>query len=340
MRRLPLVLIAVPALYAQDADLPERLFRSGERAYATHAYAEALDTWNQLIQQAPTSPFAAHALMNLARHQMEVAKQPDAALALLERIKTEHLKSPWAAEAMLLRGRILASRSHAAGAQGGRGRIQTGWWNLFPDHPCVQQARFELGQGFRLLGQWAGRCRATWKPCGWIPPPPWPGRPSCRRPKPWTSWATPPAVCACCRRCATGSPRPRKARKPCGGSRCGSSSGCRNPPCAPWASGPKAAEVAQDPTLLATGPAGELYLFQDDLDQASLLKDGQLTPAGPPVKSARAMVASGAQVWLVTRQGVTREGVVLPGTPAFQAPAAPPWTAGATSGSATPRPPR
>ena len=67
MRCFPLVLAVVPALCAQDADLPERLFRSGERAYAIRAYPEALETWNQLIQQAPKSPFTAHALMNLAR---------------------------------------------------------------------------------------------------------------------------------------------------------------------------------------------------------------------------------------------------------------------------------
>ena len=47
--RPPAALLCVLPALAQtqppDGDLAERLYRSGERAYATKAYKEALDTW-------------------------------------------------------------------------------------------------------------------------------------------------------------------------------------------------------------------------------------------------------------------------------------------------------
>ena len=71
MRLSTLVLAFAPALLAQEGgDLAERLFSSGERAYVTKAYPEAVETWNQLLQAAPKSPFAAQALMRLAHYQL------------------------------------------------------------------------------------------------------------------------------------------------------------------------------------------------------------------------------------------------------------------------------
>ena len=97
----------------------------------------------------------------------------------------------------------------------------------------------------------------------------------------------------------------------------------------PWPDGKQ--KWLKTPTLLATGPGGELFLYQDDLGQAFLLKDGQLIPAGPPARAAKALVATPAgQVWLVTaRQGVVREGApAIAGVPPLQAPtgaALDPW---------------
>ena len=67
MGRISLILATSSILRAQDADIAERLYRSGERAYATRAYGEAMDTWNQLLQAAPKSPFAAEALLAMER---------------------------------------------------------------------------------------------------------------------------------------------------------------------------------------------------------------------------------------------------------------------------------
>ena len=322
MRAFPLVLAAFPALLAQDADLPERLFRSGERAYAIRAYPEALETWNQLIQQAPKSPFAAHALLNLANHLIETANRPEAALPLLERIKTEHLKSPWAAEAMLLRGRILAARSRGPQelreAQAEFNRVV----DLFPDHPCVQQVRFELGQGFRLLGQW-GRAFQSYIEAMRLDPGSAVARKAQLQAAETLDLMGDTTGCLrmlqALRNRFPQAPESREAewriqvrvkqriQKPALRA------------AGPWPEGRQ--KWLKTPTLLATGPAGQLYLYQDDLDQASQLKDGQLVPAGPQVKGAKAMLATASgQLWLVTRLGVARDGPVAPGAAPFQAP--------------------
>jgi TolA-binding protein len=322
MRCFPLVLAIVPALVAQDADLPERLFRSGERAYATRAYPEALETWNQLVQQAPKSPFAAHALMNLARHQVEVEHKPEAALPLLERIKSEHLKSPWAAQAMLLRGQLLAARCHGPlelkEAQAEFNRVV----DLFPDHPCVQQARFELGQSHRLIGQW-GRALQNYIEAMRLDPASAVARQAQLQAAETLDLMG--DTTGCLRMLQALRDRfPQSAESLQAEWRIKVRVKLRLQKPAlrslgPWPDGRQ--KWLKTPTLLATGPGGELYLYQDDQDQASLLKDGLLTPAGPPVKGAKAMLATASgQVWLVTRQGVARDGAAPQGSAAFQAP--------------------
>jgi len=318
--QLALALAAVPALLAQEGDLAERLFHSGERAYAGRAYPEALETWNQLIQQAPHSEYAAQALLALARYQLEVARRPEAALPLLERIKSEHLASPWAAEAMVLRGGILAARAHRPQelkeAMAEFNRVL----DLFPGHPRAQQARFQLGAACRLLGQWG---RALQHFIGAI------------RLDPDTDLARDAQLQAadlldlmddlpgCLRMLqALRNQAPASAQAATAEWRIQVRVKQRllKPPLrslGPWPEDRK--KWLKSPGLLATGPAGELCLYQEDLDQAFRLKDGQLAPAGPPVKGAKAMVVTAAgQVWLVNaKQGVVKEEAPAPpGTPA------------------------
>jgi len=209
-RPIPLLLAAMPMLTAQDTDMAERLYRSGERAYAAHSYVEALETWNQLVQQQPQSPYAAQALLALARHQLDVEKKPDAAIPLLEKLKTDYLKTPYAGEAMLLLGRLRASRSHTPAeikeAMADFHRLV----DLFPDHPLVQAARLEIGLAQKLQGEW-GRALQSFTEAMRLDPAS-------------TSWATSRAACGCSRTCATASPRPPRPRTLPGGSRCGPSS--------------------------------------------------------------------------------------------------------------------
>jgi len=324
IRTLALALALVPVLRGQEGELAERLFRSGERAYAAKAYPEALETWNQLLQQAPRSDFAAQALLALARHQLEVARRPDAALPLLERIKAEHLRSPWAADAMLLRGGILAARAH--GPQELREALAE--YNrvvdLFPGHPLQQQTRVQMGDACRQLGQW-GRALENYV--------------QAIRLDPATDLARDAQLQAAgtldlmddltgCLRMLQDlrnqAPQSTQAAQAEWRIRGLVKQRLQKPPprsLGPWPEGRQ--KWLKTPTLLATGPDGELALYQDGLDQAFRLKAGQLVPAGAPVKGARAMVVTGAgQVWLVNgRQGVVKEDAPAPaGPPALQSP--------------------
>ena len=159
------------------------------------------------------------------------------------------LGRPWAAEAMLLRGQLLAARAADPGrSEGGPGRFRPGGGPV-PRPPLRAAGSVRAGAVLPpARGQWG---RALQNYIEAVRPGPRlrgrPGRPSCRRPRPSTSWATPPAACACCSPCATASPTRPKAGRPSGGSRCGSRSGIQKPPLrsqGPWPEGP--AEVAQD----------------------------------------------------------------------------------------------
>ena len=321
MRRIAVILAAVPVLLAQDADLAERLYRSGERAYAAKNYSEAQETWKELIDQAPKSAYAAHALLDLARYQVDVRNKPEAALPLLDKIKSDHLKSPWAAEAMLLRGELLAARSRGPQdlkeAQAEFNRVV----DLFPDHPCVQETRVQMGTCFRRTGQWS---------------------------KAFQNYIE-------ALRLNPGSDLGRTAQLQAAETLdlMGDLTGClrmlqglrdRSPDSAesadalwrlqvrvkqrlqklplrsqgPWPAGKL--KWLKTPTLLATGPEGELYVFQDDLDRAALVKDGQAVPAGPVCRNAKAMlVPAPGQVWLVAAKlGVVKDDTAPAGWSGLQ----------------------
>lgn len=217
MRSLPLMLAMTLALAAQDGDLAERLFRSGERAYATRSYPEAFETWGQLLQSSPKSPFAAEALLRMARHRLDVDKKPDEALPLLERLKTDHIKTPFAAEGLLLRGMILAARSHKPQELKDAIAEFNRVLDLFPDHEVVQNARYQLGMAFRSQGQWGRALQQFMEVMRLDPTASAAPRPSCRLPRSWTSWGISLAVCASCRGSGTSSRRPLRPPKPRGG---------------------------------------------------------------------------------------------------------------------------
>jgi len=302
--------LAVSLATAQDADLSERLFRSGERAYAAHSYPEALETWNQLLQASPKSPFAAEALLRMARHQLEVEKKPEAALPFLERIKADHLKTSFAAEAMLLRGTILASRSHKPQELKEAIAEFNRVLDLFPDHPAVQSAHYQLGLAFKLQGQWGRALKSFTEAMSLDPASPMAPRAEleaaevldimgdlqgCLRLLQGVRNQFPQSSLAAEAEWRISVRVKFRIQKPVL-----KSEGL-------WPNGKQ--KWLKTPTLLATGPSGELFLYQDDLDQAFILKDGNLQPVGPVVKSAKAMVilSSGLPWLLTTKQGMVKE---------------------------------
>ncbi|HEU4952227.1 MAG TPA: tetratricopeptide repeat protein [Holophagaceae bacterium] len=143
---LLLALAAGLSLRGQEADLGERLYRSGARAYAAKSYQEALDTWSQLVKTAPRSDYAPEALLDMARYQAEVAGKPDLALPLLDRLKGDYLTSRWAAAGLLLRGQILAAMAKGPAEL----KEATAEFNrvldLFPGSAAAPQALLELGR--------------------------------------------------------------------------------------------------------------------------------------------------------------------------------------------------
>ena len=148
------LICALPVMaQAQDGELAERLYHSGERAYAAKAYKEAMDTWGQLLQTAPRSEFAPVALLRLARHQVEVEQKPDAAMPYLERLRSEYIKSPEAADGLLLRGLLLTRQARRPAelkdAMAEFNRVL----DLFPDAAACGEARLQLGRAWRDQGQ-------------------------------------------------------------------------------------------------------------------------------------------------------------------------------------------
>ena len=79
----------------------------------------------------------------------------------------------------------------------------------------------------------------------------------------------------------------------------------------PWPQGKQ--KWLKTPTLLAMDAEGRLIVYQDDLDQAFLLKGTELVPASPAGKSAKVLVpGSEGQVWIVS----PKAGLVKPDAPA------------------------
>ncbi|MBS1766867.1 MAG: tetratricopeptide repeat protein [Acidobacteria bacterium] len=144
------VLAAMPA-QAQEGDLAERLYRSGERAFATKSYPEAMDTWTQLVQTAPKSDYAPQALLQMAQYQASIGKV-DAAMPLLDKLKADYLSTRWAAPGLLLRGQILAGK--AKGPDDLKEAIAefNRVLDLFPASDAAPQALVELGRAALVSG--------------------------------------------------------------------------------------------------------------------------------------------------------------------------------------------
>jgi tetratricopeptide (TPR) repeat protein len=314
LRPLPLVLAAITTLAAQDAEMAERLFRSGERAYAARSYAEALETWGQLAAQAPKSPWTAQALLALARHRLEVEHKPDAALPYLERIRTEHLKTPEAGTALLLLGGIKADRSHSPV------ELQEAMadWNrlldLFPDHPLVQEARLRLGRAHKLRGEW-GRALQSFTEAVRLDP----GAPAARQAQLEAAETMDiqgdlPGCLRMLQDLRNRDPQSPEAQEAAWRIQVRVRERIQRPPLRSEGTWPPGKQKwLKTPVLLATGPEGDIYVFQNDDDRPYRVHGGALEPMGPAIKGAKALlVPAPGTVWVVS----ARAGLVRPDAPA------------------------
>jgi TolA-binding protein len=314
--RPPAALLCVLPVLAQtqpqDGDLAERLYRSGERAYAIKAYKEALDTWKQLLQTNPQSEFAPMVLLRLARHQVEVEHKPDAAMPYLDRLRSDYIKAPEAAEGLLLRGVLLERQAHRPAelkdAMAEFNRVV----DLFPDDPSCAEACLHLGRAWRDQGQWSRALQqfidafrlhsgSTVAPQAML-----------EAAETLDLMGDLPGCLRMLQRLRTESPQAPEAREAAWRMAVRVRHRLLKPPLqneGPWP--PGRTKWLKTPTLLSIAPDGDLLVFQKDLDRAFRLHGSELVQQGPSAPGAVALLTDATgEIWLLSKNGLIREHTV------------------------------
>lgn len=309
LRSAAVVLLCALPLAAQEEDFAAKLFHSGERAYTDKAYKEALETWNQLLQSAPRSAFAPRVLLALARYQADVAHKPEAAFPYLDRLKSDYIKSPWAAEGLLLRGILLARQARRPAdlkdAMAEFHRVI----DLFPDQPAVAAAHLELGRAWRDQGQWGSALQHFIFAYRLRPDGPAAPQALLEAAEALDLSGDLPGCLRLLQRVRAEFPRDPLAAEAAWRLAVRVKLRITKPPLrleGPWPAGK--VKWLKTPLLLASSASGDLFLFQNDLDRAFRLKDGELAPMGPPTSGTRALVPTpGDGLWLLTRNTLWKE---------------------------------
>jgi TolA-binding protein len=309
-RPLVVLFLALPALVqGQDVELAERLYRSGERAYSSKSYKEALDTWGQLLQSDPKSEFAPRALLRLARHQMEVERKPEAAMPYLDRLRTEYIQFPEAAEGLFLRGTLLAQQARRPGELNAAMAEFNRVLDLFPDVSTRGEARFHLGKAWRDQGQWGRALQQFIEAFRLHPGSAVAPRAMLEAAETLDLMGDLPGCLQMLQRLRIEAPQSPEAQEAAWQMALRVKHRLQKPPLrseGPWPSG--RTKWLKTPTLLATMPDGDLLIFQSDLDRAFHLHGNELAQQGPPAPGTRALFSSPAgAVWLLTKNGLLRE---------------------------------
>ena len=311
-------LVGAPALPArnpeapvQDGELAERLLRSGERAYGAKSYKEALDTWAQLIQSAPKSDQAAQALLAMAHHQVVVEGKPEAALPFLDRLKAEHIKSSVAAEALLLRGEILAQLARRPGDLKDAVAEFNRVLDLFPDHRAAAEAYAGLGRAARDQGQWGQALSRYTEAYRLAPEGPRAGRCLLEMAELLDLQGDLPGCLRLLQRVRLLAPQGPEAAEAAWRIQVRVRHRLQKPALrleGVWPAGK--AKWLKTPTLLTLTGSGDVLVYQSDLDRASLIRGGEAQFAGPLAPSAKALVAGpkDAVILVSPKVGVARDG--------------------------------
>lgn len=323
-RVLTLCLLAIACgLRAQDGDLAERLFLSGERAYQARAHAEALDTWRQVVQQAPASDFAAQALLRMATHWAITERKPEVAMPFLDTLKAEHMDSSVAAEALLLRGILLAGKARKPAdlkeAIGEFNRLT----DLFPTRRAATEAHFHLGRAYRQQGQCLRALQHFLETRRQDPEAPVALQAMLQAAEVMDLTGDLPGCLRMLqdvRNLAPQSPEAQEAHWRIG---LRVRHRLQKPPLrseGPWPKGRQ--KWLKSPTHLAVAEEG-LLIYQDGLDRVTRLAGDSLEPIGPEAKGLKALVPAPGHPWfLFAKTGVLKgEGpaVAVPGTPSCAA---------------------
>ncbi len=306
------LLCALPGLAqapAQDGELAARLYRSGERAYASKAYKEALETWAQLLQGSPQSEFAPKVLLRLAQYHVDIERKPEAAMPYLERLRRDHIKSPEAADGLLLRGILQARQARRPlelkDAMADFNRVL----DLFPDAGACAEARLQLGRAWRDQGQW-GRALQHFVEAFRL------HHGSAVASRAMLEAATTmdllgdlPGCLRMLQRLRTEHPNAPEAQEAAWRTATLVRHRLQKPPLrneGPWPAG--RTKWLKTPTLLALAPGGELLIFQHDLDRLFRLEGTELVPQGPPAPATRTLCAGpGGTTWMLSKNALIRE---------------------------------
>lgn len=306
------LLCALPVMaqtQAQDGDLAGRLYRSGERAYASKAYKEALDAWNQLVQTSPRSEFAPLALLRLARHHVEIERKPEAAMPYLDRLRSEYLKSPEAAEGLLLRGLLLTKQARRPAELKDAMADFNRLLDLFPDAPACGEARLHLGRAWRDQGQWGRALQQFIDTFRLHPGSPAAPQAMLEAAETFDLLGDLPGCLRMLQRLRTEAPQSPEAQEAIWRMAVRVKHRLQKPPLrneGPWPAG--RVKWLKTPTLLAMAPDGDLLIFQHDLDRTFRLHGSDLTPQGPSAPGTRALLAAPAgAVWMLSKSGLIRE---------------------------------
>jgi TolA-binding protein len=303
------VLPALAQVQPQEGDLAERLYLSGERAYATKAYKEATDTWGQLLQASPQSEYAPKALLKLARHALDVEHKPEAAMPYLDRLRTEYIKSPEAADGLLLRGMLLAKQARRPpelkDAMAEFNRVL----DLFPEAPARAEAHLQLGRAWRDQGQWGRALQqfvgAFRQHVGSAVAP----QAMFEAAETLDLMGDLPGCLRLLQRVRTEAPQSPEAQEATWRMSVRVKHRLQKPPLrvdGPWPAG--RVKWLKTPTLLALAPDGDLLIYQSDLDRAFRLHGETFAPQGPPAPGTRALLmAPTGMAWMLTKNGLVRE---------------------------------
>jgi len=306
------LLCALPVLaqgQPQDGDLAERLYRSGERAYAAKAYKEAMDTWAQLLQTSSKSEFAPLVLLRLARHEVDVEHKPESAMPYLDRLRTDYIKSPEAADGLLLRGTLLARQARRPAELKDALAEFNRVLDLFPDAPACAEARLQLGRAWRDQGQWGRALQHFVEAFRLHAGSPVAAQAMFEAAETLDVMGDLPGCLRMLQRLRTELPQAPEAQEAAWRMAVRVKHRLQKPPLrseGPWPA--SRVKWLKTPTLIALAPEGDLLIFQNDLDRTFRLKGGELTPQGPTAPGTRALLtAPSGSAWMLTKTGLVRE---------------------------------
>lgn len=314
--RTPAALLCVLPGLAQDGELAERLYRSGERAFASKAYKEALETWAQLLQSSPQSEFTPKVLLRLAQYHVDIERKPEAAMPYLERLRSEHIKSPEAADGLLLRGVLQARQARRPAelkdAMADFHRVL----DLFPGAGASAEARFQLGLAWKHQGQWGKALQHFVEAIRLHSGAPVVPRAMLEAAGTMDLLGDLPGCLRMLQLLRTEHPQTPEAQEAAWRTGALVKHRLRKPPLlseGPWPAG--RAKWLKTPTLLALAPDGALLIFQNELDRVFRLQGTELLPHGSPAPGTRVLCAGPAgTTWMVSKNSLVREegGVAQP----------------------------